>query len=212
MVAALTGADSGAAARQLGVVDADGGSAGFTGADCSAWAGGRQGPGYAIQGNILVGEQVVEAMEQAWLTGDPTATLARRLVDVLVAGDTAGGDRRGRQSAGVLVAGREPGPQGGGPDASWSCDLRVDDHRQATTELSRLLDLHELYFGRPDPATLLPLTGELAIEVHHHLTSLGQPSLEVWAGVENYENRLVTGAIDPVVLAALRAAGRAPRH
>jgi uncharacterized Ntn-hydrolase superfamily protein len=212
VVLALTDPDPDAAVRQVGVVDAAGESATFTGAECMPWAGGRTGPGYAIQGNILVGEQVVVAMQQAWLDGDPGAMLAHRLVDALVAGDAAGGDRRGRQSAGVLVASTEPGPQGGGPDATWTCDLRVDDHPQAVTELVRLLGLHDLHFGRPDPATLLPLTGDLGVEVHQRLEHLGHRGLDDWAGVENYENRLVAGAIDPLVLAALRAAGSTPRH
>lgn len=206
VVAALTTADPGAAVRQVGVVDAGGGSASYTGAQCTPWAGGRSGAGYAVQGNILAGEQVVAAMEHSWLAGDPSGPLAHRLVAALLAGDRAGGDRRGRQSAGVLVVSAAPGPQGSGRDADGHCDLRVDDHPDPVPELARLLGLHDLYFGTADPATALPLTGRLAAEVTARLARLGHADLDSWAGVENYENRLLPGAIDPPVLAALRAA------
>jgi uncharacterized Ntn-hydrolase superfamily protein len=213
-VEALTSADEGRATRQLGVVDALGGSATFTGAQCSDWAGGRSGPGYAVQGNILTGPEVVEAMERAWLSSDVHAPLAHRLVAALVAGDDAGGDSRGRQSAGVLVVGLTACADNGvepvsGAGADLECDLRVDDHPQATTELVRLLALHDLYFGKADPATLLPLEGDLAAEVAVRIERLGYPDLDEWAGMENYEARLVPGLIDPVVLEKLRAADSA---
>jgi uncharacterized Ntn-hydrolase superfamily protein len=85
----------------------------------------------------------------------------------------------------------------------------MDDHPDPCTELARLLELHQLYFGEPDPATLLPLSGELGSEVDGLLDGLGYTSLEDWAGVENYEMRLVPGQIDPLVLARLREAGQA---
>jgi uncharacterized Ntn-hydrolase superfamily protein len=94
-------------------------------------------------------------------------------------------------------------------------DLRVDDHPDPSAELGRLLDLHDLYFGRPDPQTLLPLTGSLAEEVAGRLAGLGHGGVELdvalaeWAGIANLEERLVTGAIDPLVLEHLRAAGDA---
>ncbi|MBC8090628.1 MAG: fimbrial assembly protein FimA, partial [Pseudonocardia sp.] len=84
-------------------------------------------------------------------------------------------------------------------------DLRVDDHPDPVTELARLLVLHDLYFGRADPTELLPLTGPLAAEVDAAVAALGHDSLDGWAGVENLEERLVAGAIDPLVLARLRA-------
>lgn len=198
---ALVAGDEGRAQRQAGVVDAHGGAATYTGDACHPWAGGRTGDGYAVQGNILVGPEVVEAMETAWRESDG-APLAERLLAALAAGDDAGGDRRGRQSAALLVV-RRGGGYGGESDVE--VDLRVDDHAAPVPELRRLHDLHQLYFGTPDPATLLPLEGELAGEVARHLAALGHPTLEDWAGVENFEERMVAGAIDPLVLEQLRA-------
>jgi len=204
VVAALTTADPGRAHRQVGVVGPAGPGATYTGGECMDWACGVVGDGYAAQGNILAGPQVVEAIERAWLAGDPAAPLARRLYDALVAGDAAGGDRRGRQSAAVYVV----SPGGGyGGTGDVAVDLRVDDHPDPVTELGRLLDVHALLFGRPDPATLLDLSGDLAAEVADRLGTLGYASLDQWAGVENLEERLVPGKIDPLVLDQLRRAG-----
>jgi uncharacterized Ntn-hydrolase superfamily protein len=200
---ALTAADELREQRQAGIVDAAGGAATFTGVGCHPWAGGVTGEGYAMQGNILVGPQVMEAMEAAWLGSDPSLPLARRLLAALAAGDEAGGDKRGRQSAAVLV---ERAGSGYGGTTDVEVDLRVDDHATPVPELLRLLDLHELYFGSPDPDTLLPLEGDLAAEVAARLAQLGHPTLEDWAGVENYEERMVDGAIDPLVLEKLREA------
>jgi uncharacterized Ntn-hydrolase superfamily protein len=204
-VEALTGADERSAHRQLGVVDADGEAATYTGAECVQWAGGATGYGYAIQGNILAGSRVVMLMEEAWLASDQRGPLARRLLAALAAGDAAGGDSRGRQSAAVYVV----GAGGGYDDGDVLVDLRVDDHPQPVAELARLLDLHDLVFGRPDPDTLLDLDGPLADEVSRLLFDRGFPgelgkSLETWAGRENLEMRLVEGRIDPVVLKFLR--------
>lgn len=206
---ALTAADDQREERQAGIVDAHGRSATYTGTGCNPWAGGVTGDGYAIQGNILVGPEVVDAMQQAWLASPPGAPLTRRLLAALTAGDDAGGDRRGRQSAALLVVTPEGG-YGGGSDVF--ADLRVDDHPQPVAELARLLDLHDIYFGKPDPATLLPLDGDLAEEVRTRLAERGHtdPDLDKaladWAGIENYEERLVAGKIDPVVLEKLREA------
>lgn len=205
----LVAADDKRETRQVGIVDVAGAAATFTGSECNPWAGGVSGEGYAIQGNILTGPEVVAAMEDAWhatRAGDP---LARRLLAVLAAGDSAGGDRRGRQSAAMLVV-TPDGGYGGGSDVL--VDLRVDDHAAPVGELARLLDLHDLYFGKPDPDTLLDLSGELAIEVRRRLADLGHvdddldAALVGWAGIENYEERLVPGRIDPLVLAKLREA------
>jgi uncharacterized Ntn-hydrolase superfamily protein len=151
-VAGLTAADPQRGHRQLGVVGRTGEGATFTGADCHPWAGGVAGDGYAIQGNILTGPEVVDAMRDAWLravTGtEPGRSLARDLLAVLAAGDRTGGDRRGRQSAALLVV-RPGGGYGGTADVE--VDLRVDDHADPVAELDRLLGLHELYFTRPDP-------------------------------------------------------------
>jgi uncharacterized Ntn-hydrolase superfamily protein len=200
-VDALTGADEGRDQRQVGVVDGAGRSATFTGAACHDWAGGRTGDGYAVQGNILTGPDVVEAMERAWLGSQ--GRLADRLLAALAAGDAAGGDRRGRQSAALLVV-RRAGGYGGTSDVE--VDLRVDDHPSPVPELWRLLDLHRLYFDTPDPETLLALEGELAGEVDLRLRALGFETLDDWAGVENFEERMVPGHIDPLVLAKLREA------
>uniref|UniRef100_UPI000E3D2606 DUF1028 domain-containing protein n=1 Tax=Allorhizocola rhizosphaerae TaxID=1872709 RepID=UPI000E3D2606 len=126
-----------------------------------------------------------------------------RLLAALRAGDEAGGDRRGRQSAAVLVV--EPG-KGYGGTSDVAVDLRVDDHTDPCGELARLLDVHSLLFDRADPATLLPLEGELADEVRALLRveSDLDDALADWAGVENLEERLVPGKIDPLVLDHLR--------
>lgn len=219
VVAGLTAADPGRAERQLGVVGPTGPGASFTGADCMDWAGGHTGPDYAIQGNILAGPQVVDEMRRSFEAADPGRPLAERLVEALAAGDAAGGDRRGRQSAALLVA--EPGggygERGVLDTGGIAVDLRVDDHPDPVTELARLLAEHAVYFGRPDPATLLDLTGPLADEVRALLAGLGQhvpatpdglaAALSAWAGRENYEERLVPGRIDPVVLDRLRRSG-----
>ncbi len=205
----LVATDDKRESRQAGVVDAAGATATFTGSECNPWAGGTTGDGYAIQGNILVGPEVVDAMEQAWLTSNPDEPLARRLLATLIAGDDAGGDRRGRQSAALLIVTAEGG-YGGGSDVL--VDLRVDDHVAPVAELGRLLDLHDLYFGKPDPDSLLDLAGDLAAEVRALLADRGfaddddlEAALAGWAGIENYEERLVPGMIDPLVLKQLRA-------
>jgi uncharacterized Ntn-hydrolase superfamily protein len=214
VVAGLTAADDGRETRQVGVVGAEGDGATFSGSGCHAWAGGAAGDGYAIQGNILTGPEVVEAMERAWLDSAEEPRLARRLLAALRAGDEAGGDRRGRQSAALFVVARG---QGYGGTSDIVADLRVDDHPDPTTELTRLLDLHTLYFDKPDPADLLGLTGGLGAEVRERLAALGHvagPTVEGldaaladWAGIENLEERMVAGHIDPLVLAHLRRLG-----
>jgi uncharacterized Ntn-hydrolase superfamily protein len=207
-VARMTTADQGRDNRQLGVVGASDQST-FTGSACMEWAGGVTGgdarSGYAIQGNILVGDQVVLKMEQAWLE-HPELALPSRLMQALVAGDNAGGDKRGRQSAALYAV----APGAGYDHCGVIADLRVDDHPGAAQELMRLLDLHDLYFGSPE--TVLPLVGELADEVRQHLRSLGrsQPdlrdALEDWAGEANFEMRLTPDGIDSRVLEQLRMA------
>lgn len=133
---------SGSKARQVGIVAADGSSATFTGPECNAWAGGRRGPGYAVQGNILAGEQVVIAMEKAFL--ETRGSLARRMFAALVAGEAAGGDSRGRQSASLLVVKEGAGFNGGSDRA---IDIRVDDHAEPFRELGRLLDYAEMNYA-----------------------------------------------------------------
>jgi uncharacterized Ntn-hydrolase superfamily protein len=213
-VRALVAGDAGPVGhRQVGVVGVTGEGATFTGADCHDWAGGVAGDGYAIQGNMLAGPAVVTGMEAAWLAGAGTTRLAYRLLAALAAGDRAGGDRRGRQSAALLVVARGMG-YGGTSDVV--VDLRVDDHPDPVTEMERLLQMHTLYFERPDPATLIPLDGAAAAEVRERLATAGHAAgesasdldaaLASWAGIENLEERIVAGAVDPLVLDHLRAA------
>jgi uncharacterized Ntn-hydrolase superfamily protein len=212
-IAALIAADTGPVDhRQVGVVGTTGDGATFTGGACHDWAGGVAGDGYAIQGNMLAGPAVVAGMETAWIEAKDQARLAYRLLAALRAGDAAGGDRRGRQSAAVLVVAKGMG-YGGTSDVM--VDLRVDDHPDPVTELGRLLEMHSLYFERPDPATLIDLDGPVGAEVRERLAAAGHPSapglaaldeaLASWAGIENLEERLVPGSIDPLVLAQLRA-------
>ncbi len=204
---ALLAADPGRETRQAGVVDATGRAATFTGAECLDWAGGVAGDGYAIQGNILAGPHVVEQMQQVWLA-DPAAPLPERLVVTLAAGEAAGGDRRGRQSAALLVVSDEGG-YSAGDDTAY--DLRVDEHPEPVPELARLLDLHHAYFDKPVEDEMLLLEGALAAEVRDLLAVLGHPDVESWAGVENYELRVRHDRIDPYALERLRESAHAAR-
>ena len=165
---ALTAADEGRDHRQLGIVDAKGGAATYTGKQCIAWAGGLTAEGVAVQGNILAGPSVVEAMLAAYHR--PGRPYAERLVDALIAADDAGGDRRGRQSAAVLVK-RDKGGYGGNNDVY--IDLRVDDDPSPMRRLAAMLDLVHLYRDRPDPEDLLPLDEALAAELQNRLTAAG---------------------------------------
>ena len=202
-VRVLTEADDGRDERQLGIVDHRGGSASFTGAACHAWAGGRTGECYAAQGNILVSESTVEALAGS-LERSAGAALAGRLIDALDAAQAAGGDRRGQQSAALLVVERNGGYAG---LSDTLVDLRADDHPHPLGELRRLYGLHQALFGRTPRSEWIPVEGELRDEVGERLAALGFTTLDAWAAVENLEER-VDGPdeIDPVVLAALRAA------
>ena len=128
--------------RQVGLVAAGGASVSYTGKGCNPWAGGRNGPDYAVQGNILTGEPVVAAMEKAFLA--TRGTLAERLYAALAAGDGAGGDSRGRQSAALLVV-RKGAGYGGFDDRA--IDIRVDDHPDPFKELKRLLDMAQVNYA-----------------------------------------------------------------
>lgn len=167
-VETLTSEDEGRADRQVGVVDARGNAATYTGEGCYEWAGGVTGEHYAAQGNILAGEGVVRAMGEAYEGTD--GPLAERLLVALEAGQAAGGDSRGKQSAALLVV-REGGGYGG--DNDRVVDLRVDDHPEPIVELIRLRDLHELYFGGTKPEDVLPVEGEVLREVRESLGRLG---------------------------------------
>jgi len=139
----LTGTDTRAALRQVGIVDASGQAAAFTGDDCKAWAGHIVGTNYCVQGNILAGEAVVKEMEQAFLARE--GRLADRMLAALVAGQFAGGDKRGRQSAALLVV-RKGGGYAGLNDRY--IDIRVDDHPKPIQELKRLLGKHREFYPR----------------------------------------------------------------
>jgi uncharacterized Ntn-hydrolase superfamily protein len=199
--------DEGRDERQVGIVDLDGGAASHTGHACLDWAGGVTGEGYAIQGNILAGDFVVAAMQDAFEASDPDEPLARRLLAALAAGDDAGGDRRGRQSAALLVV-REGAGYAGGDDIA--VDLRVDDHSEPVTELSRLLDLNDLYLTASTESEQVPITDELGEEIERHVHLIGFETLDAWAGTENYEMRVAAdGAwIDQQILERLRDAAR----
>jgi uncharacterized Ntn-hydrolase superfamily protein len=195
--------DEGRDHRQVGIVDVDGNAASHTGPACLDWAGGATGDGYAIQGNILAGSEVVEAMERAWLASPEDAPLARRLLEALAAGDEAGGDSRGRQSAAVLVV-RDGAGYGGLDDIA--VDLRVDDHATPIPELLRLLDLNDLYLTASTDEEKVPVTPELAAELDELAQAAGARDFAAWVGTENYEMRVAPDGswIDEKVLEIIR--------
>lgn len=181
--------------RQAGIVDSDGNAATFTGAECFAWAGGVTGRtgergGYAIQGNILTGPEVVEAMETTWLAS-ADLPFERRLHAALAAGDAAGGDQRGRQSAALLVV-RDGAGYGGNDDVA--VDLRVDDHTDPIAELARLVDLNDLYLTASTPEEQVPVDDALMAELEALAQAAGRDSFHMWVGSENYEMRVDSGA------------------
>ena len=198
--------------RQYGLVDAQGRALSFTGDACHPWAGGRTGEGYAAQGNLLVGPEVVDALCDTFEAA--SGPLSERLLAALAAADAAGGDKRGRQSAALLVV-REEGGYGGLNDRY--IDLRVDDHPAPVGELARLLELQQLYFERPGEEDVLEIDANLAERVQAVLVRAGfldapttgwdsasDAALRSLAGVENLEERLLEpGHIDRVVLSYL---------
>lgn len=178
--------------RQVGLVDANGGSATFSGEGCFAWAGGISGAGYAIQGNILAGGQVVPAMEKAFL--ETTGSLPARLHAALLAGDRAGGDRRGRQSAAIYVA--RPKAGYGGFTDRW-LDYRVDDHEDPVPRLGELLEMHELYFGKSPESERVQIEGNPLAQLTTILRQRGYlndhkdfaEAFNAFIGNENFEER-----------------------
>lgn len=197
VVAGLTGADPQRDHRQLGVVDAAGRAASFTGTGCLDWAGGTVGHGYCCQGNILVGPRVVTSMRDAFEAS--AGELATRLLKALEAGDDAGGDRRGRQSASLLVV-REGGGYGGGIDKA--VDLRIDDHAEPVAEIRRLFEIHRLVFPRPEDLRFVEVDAGVAEQMRSALTALGydagaghgfdaglRRALFDFVGTENLEER-----------------------
>ena len=202
VVEQLTAGDDDREQRQLGVVDAAGRGATFTGTGCHAWAGGRVGEGYAAQGNILVSAATVDALAETFET-TASLPLAERLLRCLAAAQAAGGDRRGQQAAAMLVVERNGG-YGGLSDVL--VDLRVDDHPHPIDELRRLFGIHRALFGKTPRDEWIPVDPALRGEIEERLARLGYETLDDWAGVENLEER-VDGmdAVDPVVLEALRS-------
>ena len=191
--------DPGKETRQVGIVDSQGRSATFTGKECMDWAGGLTGPGYAIQGNILAGKAVVQAMETAFL--DTNGDLAARLQAALLAGDRAGGDRRGRQSAALLVV-KDKGGYGGFNDRML--DYRVDDDPDPVVRLGDLVYLHHLYFGKSPADERIQLHGPQLLAIQRILKRLGylkqlpsdesydlttQEAFRTFTGNENFEER-----------------------
>jgi uncharacterized Ntn-hydrolase superfamily protein len=213
----LIAADSGRAERQVGVIDSRARAATHTGDNCMPWAGGRTGRGYAAQGNILAGPGVIDAMADAF--EQTQGTLARRLLAALAAGDAAGGDRRGKQSAALRVAAANAG-YGGFNDVK--VDLRVDDHAEPVFELQRLYDLHDLLFGKTPVEDQLEVTDAIEAELRDLLGRVGRSvgagpdglreAMRAWVGAENLEERWTNNdRLDPVVLERLReAAGANP--
>ncbi len=205
-IEALTSADEGRDDRQLGVVDGQGRGATFTGSTCNEWAGGRTGPCYAAQGNILVSAATVDALAVTF-ESNAGRPLAERLVECLAAAQAAGGDRRGQQSAALLVVEKDAGY---GKLSDTVVDLRVDDHERPIPELHRLYGLHEELFGATPRGEWLDVDEALAAELRDRLGRLGYEgaldrAFVEWSGAENLEER-VDGVerIDPVVLDALR--------
>jgi uncharacterized Ntn-hydrolase superfamily protein len=206
VVERLTSADGERDHRQLGVVDGQGGSASFTGSECMDWAGGRTGPCYAAQGNILVSAETADAIAETF-EGNAGAPLAERLLACLDAAQAAGGDRRGQQSAALLVVERDGGYAG---LSDSIVDLRVDEHELPLTALRRIYGLHQAIFGKTPAEDWLNVDDALAEELRQRLGNLGfdgelDTTFNAWAGKENLEER-VDGVerIDPVVLEALR--------
>jgi uncharacterized Ntn-hydrolase superfamily protein len=205
VVQQLTAADEGREARQLGIVDREGRAATFTGSECLEWAGGRTGACYAAQGNILVSAETVDAIAETFESS--RGPLTERLLDCLDAAQAAGGDRRGQQSAALLVVEKDGGY---GKLSDTVVELRVEDHERPLEELRRLYRLHDALFGETPRDEWLAVDDALANELQERLAKLGyngdlEDAFNRWAGNVNLEER-VDGIeqIDPVVLNELR--------
>lgn len=208
----LTGADASREDRQFGIVDCAGRAATFTGSRCFDWAGGIAGDGFAAQGNILAGPGVVKALADTFLI--TRGHLADRLIAALRAAQAAGGDKRGQQSAALVI--EKPGGGYAGFNDRY-VDLRVDDHAQPIEELARLLELHKLYFFPAEPNDVLEIDDELGAEIARELQRVGaidragayddgtHEKLIAFMHVENLENRVLAGRkIDRRTLEYLR--------
>lgn len=201
--------------RQVGIVGVDGPGVSHTGGECFDWAGGHEGEAengdaVAIQGNILTGPEVVEAMRAAW-EGSAGQSIARRLLGALAAGDAAGGDRRGRQSAALLVV-RDGAGYGGLDDVA--VDLRVDDDTDPVGELGRLLDLNDLFLTASTEEEKVPIDDALRSELDERARAAGHPDFVAWVGAENYEMRVDEGPspawVDRAVVQIIRGEASDP--
>jgi uncharacterized Ntn-hydrolase superfamily protein len=207
-VEALTNADQGRDERQVGVVDGGGRAATYTGKACHDWAGGRTGDCYAAQGNILVSAATVDALAVTF-ESNAHLELGQRLIECLAAAQAAGGDRRGQQSASLLVVEKDAGY---GKLSDTVIDLRVDDDERPIAELRRLFSLHEELFGATPPEDWVEVDDELRNELGERLQRLGhsgelQQAFGDWAGAANLEERVDgVSRVDPIVLEALRKA------
>jgi uncharacterized Ntn-hydrolase superfamily protein len=208
VVEALTSADERRDERQVGLVDGAGRAATFTGSACHEWAGGRTGDCYAAQGNILVSEATVDALA-ATFESNAHLELGQRLIECLAAAQAAGGDRRGQQSASLLVVETDAGYA---KLSDTVIDLRVDDHARPIAELRRLFSLHEELFGATPSEDWLEVDDTLQQELRERLERLGhtgelEQAFADWAGTANLEERIdgIT-RVDPIVLEALRKA------
>src|SRR3989475_3872126 len=217
VVKKLVTSDEDAAQRQVGVVDARGRAASYTGKECFPWAGHVVGRNFAAQGNILAGEEVLKALARAFevTKGD----LPVRLLAALSAGQRAGGDKRGQQSAALLVV-RDRGGYGGFNDR-W-IDIRVDDHPEPIEELIRVFSIYDVtLLNREDPKDVFPLNLSVVRELQAGLASLGfyhgsasgkldaktTAAFEAWASLNNFENKIRTdGKVWGSVFRAFRAA------
>ena len=204
----LTAADKDRDHRQVGIVDAQGRGATFTGSSCHDWAGGRTGDGYAAQGNILVSAATVDALATTF-EANGHLELPERLIECLAAAQAAGGDRRGQQSASLLVVEKNAGYAN---LSDTVVDLRVDDHERPVAELRRIYALHRELFGVTPEEDWVNVDDALRAELRERLTTLGYDgdlplAFDDWAGAANLEER-VDGVdrIDPIVLDALRRA------
>ncbi len=210
----LTGEDPQRESRQLGIIDTRGRAASFTGAHCFDWAGGLLGKDCAVQGNTLAGPQVVEGMARGF--ENSSGPLVERLLAALRAGQASGGDRRGQQSAALLVV-RAGGGYGGFDDRYAA--IAVYDHPTPIAELERLYAIHRLTYFRSDPAQLVEIDTAIANELQQILHARGfykgaitgirdDATLKAWRdfmGWENYDERIRDdGRIDLEVLADVR--------
>lgn len=204
----LTDRDEGRALRQVGIIDANGEGAAYTGEDCYEWAGHRVGHHCVAQGNILAGKAVVTNMVETF--EQTKGSLAKRLLKALEAGQAAGGDIRGQQAAALYVV-KEKGGYLQANDRF--IDLRVDEHKEPIKELMRIYDLHQLYFGVTKKENILTIEGDIRKQILHHLHRIGQlestdvsdeklyTALNNFHRVENFEGReLEQGKIDKEVL------------